>query len=110
MAQRAFTLVELMIVVAIVGLLAAIAIPTFATMQARARFAEAPLNYEGIRTASAALAQEYGWTGTSQWAGSAAPRPFADIDKAAVDWNNPPTGPPQAGRPTARSAAPTATR
>ena len=57
--QRAFTLIELMIVVAIIGILSAIAIPNFVAMQLRSKRSEMPTNVEGIRTAELAFFNQY---------------------------------------------------
>ncbi len=48
--NKGFTLVELMIVVAIIGILAAIAIPNFLKYQAKAKQSEAKVNLKGIYT------------------------------------------------------------
>ncbi len=52
--RRAFTLVELMIVVAIIGILSTIAIPQLSEMVLKARRAEAYTNLRGIATSETA--------------------------------------------------------
>lgn len=59
-SQKGFTLIELMIVVAIIGILAAIAIPNFLTYQLKSRQAEAKTNLQAIKTSEIAFQAERG--------------------------------------------------
>ena len=61
--KKGFTLIELMIVVAIIGILAAIAIPNFLRFQAKSKQSEAKGNLGGIFTAEIAYQGERNFFG-----------------------------------------------
>ena len=77
--QQGFTLIELMIVVAIIGILAAIAIPAYQDYTIRAQVTE------GLNLASAVK------TGVAETFANTGDWP-ADLDKAGGDSANPPSG------------------
>lgn len=57
---KGFSLIELMIVVAIIGILAAIAVPSFQRFQAKARQSEAKTLLSGLYTAEKTYKMEWG--------------------------------------------------
>lgn len=77
-----FSLVELMIVVAVIGILAAIAIPNIMSMQLKARRSEVPATIDGIRVCESAyelVFNDFVTTPTS-------PREDALLDKKLAPW------------------------
>ncbi|HGG9782317.1 TPA: pilin [Neisseria meningitidis] len=70
--QKGFTLIELMIVIAIVGILAAVALPAYQDYTARAQVSEAILLAEGQKSAVTEYYLNHGeWPGNNSDAGVA---------------------------------------
>ena len=91
--QKGFTLIELMIVVAIIGILAAIAIPNFLTYQLKSKQSEAKTNLQAIKTSEISFQAERGcYVGVAVEVGQ--PLPVTAVKTAPWPWGI--GAPPQA--------------
>ncbi|MBC5763645.1 pilin [Ramlibacter albus] len=83
--QQGFTLIELMIVVAIIGILAAVALPAYQDYTIRAKVSELMLSASGARTCVTELTQSNGGTIPSNVSADCSIAAVGKVSAASVD-------------------------